>query len=255
MRWYRIELDYAVFAIEAKNDFVVRTAPIAKWMKGKRVSKIKKYVKSKGGRIHVLKNKLDLLTDVGRDYEIVYADPPWDHWGDPNKNAAAGKHYELMTYEELCAFPVREIMAKRSALFCWMTSPRLDFCMDIVGHWDLYYRGILHIWVKTRKSDGKIIHGQGIRPTFTKPEIEILTAWTTNKRGRPFPILSESHPQVVGAPRGEHSEKPAKFRNSIITLCGDDKKMIELFATKYPKGRHGHKWDVWGKGVETRIAA
>jgi len=251
MKWYRIELGYAVFAIEAKEGFIVRTAPIAKWMKGKRVSKIKKHVKSKGGKIHLLKGKreLNLLTDVGRNYEIVYADPPWDHWGDPNKNAAAGKHYELMTYEELCAFPVREIMAKKSALFCWMTSPRLDFCMDIVGHWGLYYRGILHIWVKTRKSDGKIIHGQGIRPTFTKPEIEILTAWTTNKRGRPFPILSESHPQVVGAPRGEHSEKPNKFRKSIVTLCGDLKR-IELFATKQYK-----HWDCWGNGVETKVAA
>lgn len=58
MKWLRIELDYAVFAIEVKNDFVVRTAPIAKWMKGKSVKKIKKYVKSKGGKIHVLRYEI-----------------------------------------------------------------------------------------------------------------------------------------------------------------------------------------------------
>ena len=26
-------------------------------------------------------------------YDIVMLDPPWAHYGDPNKPAAAGKHY------------------------------------------------------------------------------------------------------------------------------------------------------------------
>ena len=30
-------------------------------------------------------------------YDVVYADPPWSYYGDPNKMAAAGKYYALLS--------------------------------------------------------------------------------------------------------------------------------------------------------------
>lgn len=172
-------------------------------------------------------------------FKIVYADPPWDYWGSKTKNAAAGKHYKLMTLEEMAALPLREIMDSPAALFLWATCPKLDVAIDLIRAWKLHYRGVMANWVKCRR-DGGIIAGQGVPPTFTKPTSELLLAATTCKRGRPLPLHDFAMSQVVLAPRGAHSAKPAIFRDRIVTLCGDVPR-IELFAREAADG-----WQSWG---------
>lgn len=100
--------------------------------------------------------------------------------------------------------------------------------------------------MKTR-IDGRIISGQGIRPTVIKPTTELVLFGATNIRGRPFKLLTEKEPQVILAPRGKHSEKPEKVRESIKRLYGK-KKCIELFARRRVYG-----WDAWGDEVESDI--
>lgn len=174
-------------------------------------------------------------------YDIVYADPPWSYYGDPDKMAAAGKHYDLMGQDELCALPIRELFRdpKHGAAFIWATCPRLDFAIDAIRAWGLNYRGVAFVWVKTRR-DGKPIGAQGIPPTGTKPTTELCLLATTCKTGRPFPLLDAAVSQTVFAPRGRHSEKPAEVRDRIVSLYGDRPK-IELFARSGAPG-----WDVWG---------
>ena len=41
-------------------------------------------------------------------FEIVYADPPWHYYGSAIKDAAAAKHYPLMSQGDLARLPVRE---------------------------------------------------------------------------------------------------------------------------------------------------
>lgn len=176
-----------------------------------------------------------------RIYKIVYADPSWNYYGDPNKDAACGKHYDTMTLEEICLLPIKSIMDKKSALFLWATCPKLHYAFEAIKAWDLYYRGVAFIWAKCRR-DGKLIHGQGPRPTFTHPTSELVLVATPNKYGRPFKILDESMGQVIVAPRTrKHSEKPPIFRDKIVELCGDLPR-IELFAREKFDG-----WDGWGK--------
>ena len=50
-----------------------------------------------------------------KKYNIIYADPPWYYYGDPNKNAAAGKHYPLMKTEEIMHV-IREVIEERMGL-------------------------------------------------------------------------------------------------------------------------------------------
>jgi hypothetical protein len=45
-------------------------------------------------------------------YDILLIDPPWNHYGDPNKNAAAGKHYSLMTDGDVGSLPIRELLKR-----------------------------------------------------------------------------------------------------------------------------------------------
>jgi N6-adenosine-specific RNA methylase IME4 len=180
-----------------------------------------------------------------KKYSVLYIDPPWMHYGDPNKNAAAGKHYDLMTIEDICALPIKDFLEKKAAVFLWATTPRLDLAMCAISEWELYYRGVAFIWIKTRK-DGGIIHGQGICPTFTKPTAELVLVATTNKQGRPWPLLSMNTPQVVLHPRAQHSRKPAIIREHIVDMCGPELRKAELFA----RGPVPDGWDSWGKEAE-----
>ncbi|MBV8490064.1 MAG: DNA methyltransferase [Candidatus Eremiobacteraeota bacterium] len=175
-------------------------------------------------------------------YDVVYADPPWYYYGSRIKDAAAAKHYPLMSQEDLAALPVRRIMAKRAALFLWATCPRLNFAIDLLQRWGLHYRGVAYVWVKTN-SRGEIIRGQGVPPTFTKPTTELVLAATTMPTGRAFPLLDLGQGQVVTHPRSEHSRKPAVFRELIEALCGD-RPRVELFARETSPG-----WDCWGGEV------
>jgi N6-adenosine-specific RNA methylase IME4 len=173
-------------------------------------------------------------------YDVVYADPPWAYYGDPDKNAAAGKHYDLMESTTVQALDVRGLMSDKAALFLWATSPKMDVAIETIKAWGLHFRGIPYVWVKTRQ-DGQIIGGQGVPPTFVKPTCEFVLAASTVKRGRPFPILDMAQHQVVLAPRGEHSSKPEEVRRRIEALTGP-RPRIELFARGSVPG-----WDVWGE--------
>lgn len=169
----------------------------------------------------------------------MYADPPWYYYGSQLKDAAAAKHYPLMTQDELAALPVRNMMGKRAALFMWATCPRLDFAIDLIAKWGLHYRGVAYVWVKTN-ARGEIIRGQGVPPTFTKPTTELVLAATTLPTGRPFSLRDLAQGQVVLHQRAEHSRKPPVFRTMIETLCGE-RSRIELFARESSPG-----WDSWG---------
>jgi len=183
-------------------------------------------------------------------YDILYTDCPWHYYGSKTKDAAAGKHYDLMKNADLADIPVKELLNKKAAVFMWATGPRLDYAIDLIRSWGLHYRGIAWVWVKTRK-DGKAIHGQGVPPTFTKPTTEIVLAATTMPRGRAWPIQTSAMAQVIEEPpaepiyeprTGRHSEKPKRFHRLIEELAGPDLKKLDMFCRGIPE----KSWHGWG---------
>ena len=179
-----------------------------------------------------------------KKYSIVLADPPWSYFGDPNKPQAAGKHYSLMETSAIKALPIRGICTNPAVCFMWATGPKLPDAIEVLRSWGFYYRGIAYVWVKTN-SEGRIINGQGVRPTFVKPTTELVLVGSTCKTGRPFPLMTEAQGQVLLAPRpgNRHSAKPPEIRQRIVELLGDLPR-IELFARERVEG-----WDAWGKEV------
>jgi N6-adenosine-specific RNA methylase IME4 len=181
-------------------------------------------------------------------WDIIYIDPPWRYYRGDTKagytdySGAAEHHYPTMSEEEICALPIRSIMSKNSVVFMWATGPMLASAIRAIDAWNLWYRGVTYVWVKT-KQDGTPMGAFGTIPTFTKPKTEFVLAATINKRARPFPITTIKQDQLVYAPRVRHSEKPAEVRNRIVELCGD-RSRIEMFARTKPPG-----WDVWGNEV------
>lgn len=177
-------------------------------------------------------------------YNVLLVDPPWPYTGSPTKDQAAGKHYDLMSWEKLATLPVKPWLARQSVVYLWVTGPLMSKAMRLAEDaWGLTYRGQAFVWVKTTK-EGKIIHGQGSRPTLVKPTTETVLAYATTKSGRPLPVLDESIGQVVTAPRGAHSEKPAEVQDRIEKLHGADVRLLELFARKERPG-----WDAWGDAL------
>ena len=172
-------------------------------------------------------------------YDIIYADPPWHYYGDPNKDQAAGKHYPTMTTEEIASLPVASIANKPSVVLVWSTASKIADAIHVIEAWGFHFRAIHQVWVKTNKHGVPIV-GQGIRPSAIKPTAEYLLWGSTRKRGRPFPVLDEALPHVVLHPRPRrHSEKPNVFREMIVRLWGG-RPRIELFARE--RLRDGDAW-------------
>lgn len=183
---------------------------------------------------------------IGQDFEIVYCDPAWNYFGDPNKMGAAGKEYDLMTQADICAMPIKDIMAKKAACFVWATGPKLHDAVEAIESWGLFFRGVSFVWVKVNK-DGTPMGAAGTPPTAVKPVTEFVLLGTTNKTGRPFPLLDSAIRQVVFEPRGKHSEKPEEVRTRIDKIYGSDRKKIELFARKETPGWVCSGYEIDGK--------
>ena len=174
-----------------------------------------------------------------KQYDIILADPPWAYYGQQDKWAAAAKFYNLMSDEEILNLKIKSIMSKRSVLFLWSTSPRLNFAIKCIRKWGLYYRGVAFVWVKT-KTDGTPMKACGVRPSIIKPTTEFVLAASTIEKGRPLPLASEAVCQVVFAPRKQHSQKPIEVYERIEQLYPEMSK-IELFARAKRQG-----WKRWG---------
>ena len=169
-------------------------------------------------------------------FDIVYADPPWPYYGSPDKMAAAGKHYSLLTLTEIARMekPLARITSPSAALFLWSTSSRLPDAVSTLKTWGFHFRGVAFVWVKIAKVGGHIISGQGVPPTAVKPNAEFVLFGTRQETGRPFPLLDASIGQVVLATRGKHSKKPDEIRTRIERIYGD-RPRLELFARdSYP---------------------
>ena len=187
-------------------------------------------------------------------YEIIYGDFPWPY----TSFGTAKLPYKCLTEEQIRDFPIMDFAAKRCVMFLWVTGPKLMIAARCFDAWceryGLRYIGVSYKWVKTKK-DGTPIKASGPRPTLVKPLGEDVLAFTTVKRGRPFPLLTEAQVQwcfeedaivdscEVLAPkpgRGAHSRKPAIVRDKIVELLGD-RPRIELFARERVEG-----WTGWG---------
>jgi N6-adenosine-specific RNA methylase IME4 len=185
-----------------------------------------------GGFVRVL--------DFPPSYDIVHIDPPWPYYGAVDKDAAAGKHYDLMTAQDINRMPIRDLFrSKQGACFVWATGPKLDLAIDAIRAWGLHYRGVAFVWLKTRK-DGVIMGPAGVPPTATKPKSEFVLLATTCRTGRPFPLLSSKINQDVLLPRTRHSEKPLAVYDRIVELYGD-RPRIDVFSRRDIPG-----WDRWG---------
>ncbi len=170
-------------------------------------------------------------------YRVLYCDPPWPYMKIlPNNYGDAGKHYPAMTLQEICDLPVKDLGAKNSALFLWVTSPMLMLAKDVIDAWGYVYKSSF-VWDKVK-------HNFGFYNSVRHEHLLICT------RGSCMPDSRKLFDSVISIERSKrHSEKPEYFRELIDLLYPPNEKgidRIELFS----RGSVPRWWAAWGNEIE-----
>ena len=190
--------------------------------------------------------KVDIY-NTDKKYQIIYADPPWSY-ADKSCDGACAKHYKTMGINDICNIPVKQIADKNCVLFMWATYPQLNEALQLIKAWGFTYKSIAFQWVKLNKRiNMDTFQITTVGSLLKKACFFGLGRWTRGNteccliatKGKPQRV-SASVGQLVFAPLGRHSEKPAEVREKIIQLVGDLPR-IELFARQAAEG-----WDCWG---------
>lgn len=147
-----------------------------------------------------------------KKYSVIYADPPWSY-ADKNCIGAAEAQYHCMNVNDICALPVKDIAADNCVLFLWATYPMLKEALKVIEAWGFTYKSIAFQWVKLNRSGFGFFYGLG---RWTRGNTEPCLLAVKGKPSR----NSNSVSQLIFAPVGRHSQKPAETRDRIIQLMG-----------------------------------
>ena len=146
-----------------------------------------------------------------KKYSIIYADPPWSYQNRGTR-AAASKHYDTMTIEDIKRMGVGAagggIANEDCVLFMWATFPMLREALDVIEAWGFSYKTVAFNWVKQNRNGTGIFMGLG---NWTRSNSEICLLATKGKPKR----ISGSVRSVVLSPLQQHSRKPAEIRAAI----------------------------------------
>jgi N6-adenosine-specific RNA methylase IME4 len=176
------------------------------------------------------------------EFEIIYADPPWDYKGQKQHNGKGGKdtgsankYYETLKLKDLKTIPVYDIAAKDSLLFIWVTSPHLNQGVDLIKSWGFKYSTVGFVWNKVK-----------INPSFyTMSQCELCLI---AKKGKiPQPRGARNIRQYIEEMRRKHSQKPDAIKTRINKMFPSQKK-LELFAREPTED-----WYYWGNEVNSNF--
>lgn len=166
-------------------------------------------------------------------FGAILADPPWkfETMGSGGLGRSAENHYPTMTKAEIVGLlvdgrTVADLAADDSVLFLWISSSMIPGALDVMQGWGFTCKTTAFVWAK----DGP--PGLGY---WTRKGSEICLLGT---RGNPK-RLNADIPEVIYAPRFEHSVKPKAVYERIERLVNGP--YIELFARHNRDG-----WTSWG---------
>lgn len=220
------------------------------------------------------------LPHLGR-YRMFSADVPWahDNYGQA-RHGAAKSAYSEMPLESVCAMPVRELAHEQGAvLLLWCTAAQAadGAHLAVAGAWGFRLVTRAFTWVKCSKAcagcghewdehappgvtddaPGACAHGYGacccehfvVRATrgpgsYSMQGVEDVwlglrgDGWSSARAERDVP-------EVIFAPRGEHSRKPDVMQLRAERLWPEAGPRLELFARRRLDG-----WASFGNEVE-----
>lgn len=200
------------------------------------------------------------LMPIGRKFPVVYADPAWKRKAGIGDRAYEN-HYRTMTWDEICALPVADMVLPDAWLFLWMprahvlASTKMDLQIPggelvtvevplawrVMKSWGFDEYSTCCVWTKTDEASPDD-HGTGL---IFWDQDELLLLF---KRGNGLPKpdskikFGSNHRE---RPR-EHSRKPGHYRRMIRAMAGEGVPVLELFARNDPSDPWPADWYTWG---------
>lgn len=176
-------------------------------------------------------------------YSIIYCDPPWkfkNHTTGGQMIGGASYHYNTETIKNLKKMDINSITEKDCVLFMWWVASQPKEAIELVEEWGFEIKTMTAFnWVKTTKT-GKLFFGMGFWTRAGSENCLIAI------KGKPKKI-SSSIRSVHLLINEKHSKKPQLFRDLIVQMFGNLKK-LEMFAREKSEG-----WDVFGNQIENSI--
>jgi N6-adenosine-specific RNA methylase IME4 len=160
---------------------------------------------------------VDLQPGPAGRARCIYADPPWTFAvrSPKGKGRSAESYYDTMSIGDIAGMPVSAWAADDAVLLLWVPDPNLPRAFEVIRAWGFEYKTVAFNWVKgTRYPDGsadRFFFGLGFW-TRANPELCLLAT-----RGRPKRVHADV-PQLLIAPRREHSRKPDEAYERIERL-------------------------------------
>lgn len=177
-----------------------------------------------------------------KQYDIIYADPPWEY-RQIGARGTAEQHYDTMTTENICSLPIQSISTDRTVCFLWATFPNIDQALKVMQAWGFIYKTAAFVWVKKNRRSNTNFWGMG---AYTRANAEVCLLGISRKTKAGQCVKSHKVHQIIESPVESHSEKPGVVRSRIVELLGDIPR-IELFAREKADG-----WDVWGNEAKRK---
>lgn len=185
----------------------------------------------------------------GRRFPVIYADPPWKRKQGVT-NRSYENHYDTMSWDDICAMPIRDLVLPDAWLFLWIprahmfalhevdtecVTPdgevvtakiKMPLAWAVAKSWGFDAYSTAFVWTKTDE-EHPADQGGGVI-VFDQDEMLLMF-----KRGRglPKPATDEkfgSNHRERSKPLG-HSRKPEFYRDMIGTMSGGVP-VLELFA-------------------------
>ena len=180
-----------------------------------------------------------------RRFATVLADPPWRFTNRTGKMAPEHKRlsrYGTMTFEEIMALPVQNLVLPTAHLYLWCPNALLPQGLEVMKAWGFSYKSNI-VWHKVRKDGGSDGRGVGF---YFRNVTELILFGVKGKSAR---TLAPGRRQVnlLATRKREHSRKPDE-QYEIIERCSLGP-FLELFARGTRKG-----WMSWGNQADETYA-
>jgi N6-adenosine-specific RNA methylase IME4 len=203
---------------------------------------------------------------TGRQYPVVYADPPWQRKQGVTSRSYEN-HYPTMTWSEICALPVKDIVLPDAWLFLWIprahafalheietevtlldgevvrAKVELPLAWAVAKSWGFDAYSTAFVWTKTDEEHPDEAGGA----VLVRDQDELLLMFKRG-RGLPKPDNGEkfgSNHRERSRPLG-HSTKPQHYRRMIATMAGAGVPCLEMFARFDADNPPPAGWDLWG---------
>lgn len=174
-------------------------------------------------------------------YDLVMCDPPWcwETYSAKGQEKSPEAQYGTMTFEEIEALRVGDLLAPGGVMLLWGTWPLIERQAATMRRWGIEPK-TGGAWAK-RTESGKLRWGTGYLLRSVCEPFLIGTLPKAGVRGASLPNMIETLEDAVldGVAR-EHSRKPDEMY-ALLEALSPHARRADVFSRQVRPG-----WDAWG---------